>query len=303
MVSNRETTGESPMKSMTGFGRAAVERNGRTCTVEIRSVNHRYCEISFRLPRALQGLEPEGRRLLQESFPRGAISVTVLLDGREDDQGTLVVNSPIAHRYIELLRELKRTQGLTGELDINTIALLPDLFTYDYSEVEQKGLWPLLQAALNQAAERVNLNRGEEGKLLAQEFRKRVGHMEALLGELEGRAPARATGMKERLRARLGCLTAETGVDPGRLAQELAILADRIDYTEECVRLKAHTQQFVDIMNSNGPVGRRLNFVVQEMGREANTIGSKANDPEVSGIVVELKEEIEKLREQVQNVE
>jgi uncharacterized protein (TIGR00255 family) len=290
------------MKSMTGFGRTAVERSGRTCTVEIRSVNHRYCEISFRLPRALQSLEPEGRHLLQEKFPRGAISVTVLLDGRDDDQGNLVVNSQMARRYIDLLRELKRTQGLTGELDINTVALLPDLFSFD-NDVEQKGLWPLLQAALEQAAERVNANRSEEGKLLAQEFKKRIKHMDALLDDLESRGPQRATAMKERLRARLGCLTAETGVDPGRLAQELAILADRIDYTEECVRLKAHIQQFVDIMNSEGPVGRRLNFVVQEMGREANTIGSKANDPAVSAIVIEFKEEIEKLREQVQNVE
>jgi uncharacterized protein (TIGR00255 family) len=291
------------MKSMTGFGRAAVEKGGRTCTAEIRSVNHRYCEISFRLPRALQGLEADGRHLLQEKFPRGAISATVLLDGREDDPGTLVINRSTANRYIELLQELKRSQGLTGELDINTVAQLPDLFTYDRSECEQKGLWPLLRATLEQAAQRVDETRMEEGRLLAQEFTRRIGHLEASMRELEGRAPERSRLMKERLRTRLGSLAVEMGADPGRLAQELAILADRIDYTEECVRLQAHIQQFVDIMGADGPVGRRLNFIVQEMGREANTIGSKANDPTVSGIVVELKEEIEKLREQIQNVE
>ncbi len=291
------------MKSMTGFGRASIERGNHTCTVEIKSVNHRYCEITFRLPRIMQALEPEARRLLQEKLPRGSISVSVLLDGREDDPGTLTLNTPLARRYIDLLRDLKGAQGLAGEVDINTIAQLPDLFTFDHSEMSDKNLWPLLQETLVQAVERVDKNRGEEGKLLAKEFRGRLGHMDKLLGELERRAPDRAKALKERLRNRLAHLAPETGVEPGRLAQELAILADRIDYTEECVRLRAHVHQFLDIMSENDPSGRRLNFIVQEMGREANTIGSKANDHEITGLVVELKEEIERLREQVQNVE
>jgi uncharacterized protein (TIGR00255 family) len=291
------------MKSMTGFGRAVVERDGRTCTVEIRTVNHRYCEISFRLPRSLSALEPEAKRFLQERFPRGSISVSVILDGREEDPGMLIINSSVANRYVELLGELKKMHGLTGDVDINTVALLPDLFTFEQREVDKQEVWPLLEAVLGQAAERVDENRGQEGEHLAREFESRIGRMGELLDRLDGRGPVRAREMKERLKARLDTLTPESEIDPGRLAQELAVLADRIDYTEEYVRLRAHTHQFLEIMRSDGPLGRRLNFLVQEMGREANTIGSKANDPEISGVVINIKEEIEKLREQVQNIE
>lgn len=291
------------MKSMTGFGRATVEVGGKSCTAEIRTVNHRYCEISFRLPRTMQQLEPEARRLLLEKFPRGAISATVSLDGREDDPGTLALNAGVAGRYIELLRELKRVHGLTGDIDLNTIALLPDLWSYQQREVDKSEVWPLLEACLLAVAARVDENRAVEGAHLEREFRQRIGHMGGLLARIEERAPGRAREVKDRLKARLGLLLAEGELDPSRLAQEMAVLADRIDYTEESVRLRAHLGQFIDLVASPGPHGRRLNFLIQEMGREANTIGSKANDPEISVIVIDLKEEIEKLREQVQNVE
>ncbi len=291
------------MKSMTGFGRATVELGGRSCTAEIRTVNHRYCEISLRLPRTMQALEPESRRLLQERFPRGSVSVSVTLDGREDDPGMLIANSAVTRRYIELLREIQSEHGIGGDIDINTIALLPDLFSYQQGEADKSELWPILAAGLEAAAGRADENRGLEGGHLEREFRQRVAHMAKILEQIEARAPLRALEVKERLRARLDLLVAEGGIDPGRLAQEMAVLADRIDFTEETVRLRAHTQQFVDLIASPGPHGRRLNFLIQEMGREANTIGSKANDPDLSALVIELKEEVEKLREQVQNVE
>lgn len=291
------------MKSMTGFGRATVEVGGRSCTAEIRTVNHRYCEISLRLPRSMQQLEPEARRLLQEKFPRGSISATVTLDGREDDPGTLSLNAAVAGRYIELLRELQKTHGLGGHLDLNTVALLPDLWVYEQREADKSEVWPLLEASLVEVAKRVDENRALEGAHLEREFRLRIGHMADGLARIEARAPGRAREVKDRLKARLELLVAEGELDPTRLAQEMAVLADRIDYTEESVRLRTHLGQFLDLMASPGPHGRRLNFLIQEMGREANTIGSKANDPEISVIVIDLKEEIEKLREQVQNVE
>jgi uncharacterized protein (TIGR00255 family) len=291
------------MKSMTGFGRATVEVGGKSCTAEIRTVNHRYCEISFRLPRTMQQLEPEARRLLQEKFPRGSISASVAIEGLEDDPGTLSLNAAVAGRYIELLRELKRTHGLTGDIDLNTVALLPDLWIYQQREVDKSEAWPLLEACLIEVAKRVDENRALEGSHLEREFRLRIGHMAELLAKIEARAPGRAREVKERLKSRLELLLAEGELDQGRLAQEMAVLADRIDYTEESVRLRAHLGQFMGLLASSGPHGRRLNFLIQEMGREANTIGSKANDPEISAIVIDLKDEIEKLREQVQNVE
>lgn len=291
------------MKSMTGFGRARVEQGGHVCNVEIRTVNHRFCDITFRLPRSCAALETDARRLLQEKFPRGSITVSVTLDGREDDQGALVVNQHMARRYVELLKELKAAHGLKGKVDINTLALLPDLFAFEPREFDRQEIWPILEAALDQAAQRVEENRIQEGEHLAREFEARIARMGGFLDQLEGRGPVRAQEMKERLRARLAALAPETEIDPGRLAQELAVLADRVDFTEEFVRLRAHTHQFIGIMREQGPLGRRLNFLVQEMGREANTIGSKANDPDVSAMVIELKEDIEKLREQVQNIE
>jgi uncharacterized protein (TIGR00255 family) len=288
---------------MTGFGRATVEVGGRSCTAEIRTVNHRYCEISLRLPRSMQQLEPAARRLLQEKFPRGSISASVTLDGREDDPGTLTLNSAVVDRYIELLRELKRKHGLAGELSLDTVALLPDIWAYEQREADRSEVWPLLEACLTAVAARVDENRALEGAHIDREFRVRIGHMAAELAKIEARAPGRARELKDRLQARLELLVAEGELDPVRLAQELAVLADRIDYTEESVRLRTHLGQFLDLMAGSGPHGRRLNFLIQEMGREANTIGSKANDPEISAIVIDLKEEIEKLREQVQNVE
>jgi uncharacterized protein (TIGR00255 family) len=291
------------MKSMTGFGRAMVEQDGHRCTVELRTVNHRYFDLSLRLPRSFQVLEPEVRRFLQERIPRGSISGAVSFDGQEEDAGTVVMNSALAGRYVALLREFKAKHGLTGEVDINTIAALPDVFGSEPAEADEQSVWPILQTALTAAVERVEDNRAKEGDHLAREFETRLTKVTAVLAELERRGPDRARTLKERFRNRVTALAPDTELDPGRLAQEIVLLADRIDYTEECVRLRVHCQQFRDMMQDGAPLGRRLNFLVQEMGREANTIGSKANDPEISALVIDIKEEIEKLREQVQNVE
>jgi uncharacterized protein (TIGR00255 family) len=291
------------MKSMTGFGRATVEEGGHRCTVELRTVNHRYFDLAMRLPRSLSALEPEVRRFLQERFPRGSVSGSVIIDGREDDAGTVVLNSALAGRYVDLLRELQARHHLAGDIDINTVAALPDLFSLEPGAADDDAMWPIVQRTLGEASERVDLNRSREGEHLAREFETRITSVEALLLDLERRGPDRARVLKERFRARIQALSPDSEVDPNRLAQEIVLLADRLDYTEECVRLRSHCQQFREMMASGGPLGRRLNFVVQEMGRESNTIGSKANDPQLSVIVIELKEEIEKLREQVQNVE
>ena len=291
------------MKSMTGFGRATVEEDSHRCTVELRTVNHRYFDLSMRLPRSLSALEPEVRRFLQERFPRGSVSGSVIIDGREDDAGTVVLNMALAGRYVDLLRDLKARHHLTGDLDINTVAALPDLFSLEPGAADEDAMWPIVHRALDAACDRVDSNRSREGEHLAREFEERIGKVEAQLLDLERRGPDRARVLKDRFRARIHALAPDSEVDPSRLAQEIVLLADRLDYTEECVRLRSHCQQFKEMMASGGPLGRRLNFVVQEMGRESNTIGSKANDPQLSVIVIELKEEIEKLREQVQNVE
>ncbi len=291
------------MKSMTGFGQGMVDRDDHVCTVEIRTVNHRFCEISLRLPRQLQRLEAAIRRRLTDSFGRGSISVTISVDGQEDDLGVPVLNKAVAERYVKLLTDLKDRHGLAGQVDLNTLAGLPDFFTWERNLLNPKKMAPLINDAMDQAIEQVQRERIREGKALAKECRRRITRIKSLLKRVERRAPVRAQEMKERYEARIDSLSSRADLDPHRLSQELATLADRLDFTEECVRLITHVDQFLEIMESDGLLGRRMNFLLQEMGRETNTIGSKASDPNISMIVVDIKDETEKLREQVQNLE
>jgi len=291
------------MKSMTGFGQGSVERDDHLCTVEIRTVNHRFCEISLRLPRQLQRLEASIRRQLSDSFGRGSISVTISVDGQEDDLGVPMLNKAVAERYVKLLKDLQKRHGLAGQIDLNTVAALPEFFTWERNVLNPKKMAPLVSDAMEQAIQQVQRERSREGKALAKECRQRISHIKRLLKRIERRAPVRAEEMKKRYVARIENLASRADLDPHRLSQELATLADRLDFTEECVRLITHAEQFIELLGKDGLLGRRLNFLLQEMGRETNTIGSKASDPTISMIVVDIKDEIEKLREQVQNLE
>lgn len=291
------------MKSMTGFGRAVVEQSEHTCTVEIRTVNHRFCEISLKLPRQLQRLEAAVRRQLSDAFARGSISVTISIDGAEEDLGVPSLNGAVARRYLELLAEIQKRHRLGGTIDVNTVAVLPEFFTWERSTLSTKTMAPLVSETVGRAIVQVDRERRREGKALARECRQRVTRIRTLLRQVERRAPARARDMKARFVARIRDLAGAAEIDRHRLSQELATLADRLDFTEESVRLATHAEQFLVLLREQVPLGRRLNFLLQEMGREANTIGSKASDPRISGLVLEVKEEIEKLREQVQNLE
>ena len=290
------------MKSMTGFARAVVENGGHSCTVEIRTVNHRFCEISLRLPRQLQEHEATFRKPIADALARGSISVAVSVDGHDEDLGIPVINAEVSEGYLKALRAFQKKHRLSGEVAISDIATLPELFTWQRAAAGTKKLVPLVKKALAKAVDQVDRDRQREGAALARECKKRIVRIQGFLKKAEKRGPVRTLAMKTRYQERIASLS-DSGVDPGRLAQELAILADRLDFTEECVRLSVHTEQFLSLMQEGEPLGRRLNFLLQEMGRESNTIGSKANDPDISALVVEMKEEIEKLREQVQNVE
>ncbi|MGD8395544.1 MAG: YicC/YloC family endoribonuclease [Candidatus Eiseniibacteriota bacterium] len=292
------------MKSMTAFGQAVVETEQHACTVEIRTVNHRYCEVSIKMPRQLQRLEASIRKQVTDLLPRGSISLTITIDGQEEDLGVPTINPKVASTYLQALRRFQSRQRVAGELDINTLAALPEFFSWQRNVLSPRKVAPLVSDAVGRALEQVERERLREGKALARECRRRVARIKSLLRRIERRAPVRAKEIRERYVGRIESLAQKNDVDPNRLAQELAILADRLDFTEECVRLATHVDQFNDLVEGgDGPVGRRLNFLLQEMGRETNTIGSKAGDPEISMIVVDIKDETEKLREQVQNVE
>jgi uncharacterized protein (TIGR00255 family) len=287
---------------MTGFGRSEIEHEGVLLVTEIRSVNHRYCEISIKLPRWLVHLEPRVRTLVQTKMLRGKVGVVVTWNG-ENSGGALGLDTNVADRYFRLMGELKKRYNLPGEIDLGTLASFPDLLTPEKVAAEDEESWKLIEKSVSEALDDVLSMKDSEGKTLAVDLNERVRCLLKHLDVIEKRAPVRVSEAREKLRSRLSGLLESGEIPEERLALEAVIFADKLDCTEECVRLRAHIMQFTTLLDAPELVGRKLNFLLQEMNREANTIGSKAADVEIVNKVVEIKDEIEKLREQVQNVE
>ena len=288
--------------SMTGFGKAEASDGKNRAMVEIRTVNSRYSDLSIRLPQALSNLELRVKGVVQESISRGRIEVTISYEGANAGIGVPVLNLDVARGYLDGLSRLNEAFGLKEAVDPRIVAPLPEVFRYVQDDIDLNSTWPLIQEATKSALDQCNRMRRTEGDHLRRDFEKRIENLERLTKKVEGLAPARVKAGRDRIRERISQVLTEE-LDEGRLAAEVAILADRMDITEECVRFHCHDEQFLNLLEREEPVGRRLNFLLQEMGREANTIGSKANEAAISHLVVELKEEIERLREQVQNVE
>ncbi len=291
------------IRSMTGYGSAELERSGQRLTGEVRSVNHRFCEVSLRGPKVALAFEDQIRQLIQDRFSRGKFNLTITWVGAGDQGEVLKLNEPVAQRYVDLMSHLKERFALAGEIDIRTLASLPDLFTWEHTAMSDEESWSLVKDVVERSCDSMNLMKDREGAALSRDFDKRLTVIREQLEKVSVRAPLRPQEAKERLVARIKPLLDDVAMDPIRIAQEVALLADRLDCTEECVRLAAHLDQFRHLMDGNEYAGRKLNFLLQEMNRETNTIGSKANDVEIGHSVIIMKEEIERVREQVQNVE
>jgi uncharacterized protein (TIGR00255 family) len=291
------------IRSMTGYGAAEQATDAGRLSAEIRSVNHRYCEISLRLPRSITGLEGPVRTLLGERIARGKVSLHVSWEGYEEEGGRLRVNHDVARQYLGALIELKSKYDLAGEATIQSVAGLPDVFRWERAAVDQERLWVVVRQVVEAAVDAMTTMKRREGEALEREFELRLQRIDAFVAVAEKRAPLRPAEAKEKMLARLRPLLDGVDVDPVRLAQEVAFLAEKLDCTEECVRLRAHLDQFRRLFRDPELAGRKLNFLLQEMNREVNTLGSKGNDPALAEVVIELKDEVEKLREQVQNVE
>ena len=291
------------IRSMTGYGSAELERSGQRLTAEVRSVNHRFCEVSLRGPKVALAFEDQIRQLIQERFSRGKFNLTITWVGAGEQGEVLKLNEPVAQRYVDLMSRLKERFALAGEIDIRTVASLPDLFTWEHTAMSDEESWSLVKDVVERSCDSMNLMKDREGAALARDFDKRLTVIREELDKVSVRAPLRPQEAKERMVARIKPLLDDIEMDPIRIAQEVALLADRLDCTEECVRLAAHLDQFRHLIENNEFAGRKLNFLLQEMNREANTIGSKANDVEIGHAVIIMKEEIERTREQVQNVE
>ncbi len=288
--------------SMTGFGRWETRVSGHTVIIEIRTVNHRFFEASMRLPRLLTPFEQEARDLMQASLVRGRVSLTVEFD-RESGEGTLMPDEQKVAGYVQLARKIQKNHKVEGKLDINTLMRFPDVLCRRTAEPSVDKAWPVVEKGINRALKGVLQMRRREGRALAVDLKKRLTAIRSSISHVEKRMPRRVEEGRKELRSRIDKVLAGAMIDENRIANEIAILADRLDTTEEIVRARSHVDQFLRIIQEGGAAGRKLNFLLQELQREVNTIGSKANDSSVAREVVSMKEEVEKLREQVQNIE
>ena len=272
--------------------------------VEVRSVNHRYCEIMVRLPKPLSGLEMELKEQVKRTCERGRIELTVTVNGGSSGFNKVVqLDRVMATRYVEGLRELQRELKLSGTVDVNVVAGFRDLFAASEDATLFKDVPKVVEGLAKRALTDLEKMRRKEGAALQKDLLQRIQAVEERLHTVHQRIPVALQASADRLKARVAKLLEGERVNDDRVAQEVAMLAERSDVTEELTRLQSHVAQFRSALKSKDPVGKRLDFLLQEMGREVNTIGSKANDAEISSQVVELKSALEKIREQVQNIE
>ncbi|GFO60178.1 hypothetical protein GMST_25030 [Geomonas silvestris] len=291
------------IKSMTGYGKGEAAYAGGRIVVELRCVNHRYGEISVKLPRVLMPFENEIKKRVAEKLNRGKIDVFIQLESAAQ-AGVPTANLPLARGYHRALTSIREALGLEEEVDLALIASQRDVITVSAeAEAAIEEIPAELVEALEAGLARVDQMRSFEGESLRADFRKRRETLAELIARVEKRAPSVVAEYAAKLKERIQALTQESGLPEDRVALEVALLADKCDITEELVRLESHLRQFDETLERSEPVGRKLDFLLQEINREVNTIGSKANDAEIAACVVELKGELEKIREQVQNVE
>ncbi|MDH4155680.1 MAG: YicC family protein [candidate division Zixibacteria bacterium] len=291
------------MKSMTGFGKAELRAPVGKFSVEISSVNNRFLEISARLPRQFFALEARLRTLISAHIERGKIYLYVGYEESNDSAAKFAINRPAARAYHKQLMQLKKELGLSGGVEIHDLMLLPEFANPDKETIDDKLIWPPLEKATRKALNELISMRRKEGAALARDMRQRMKVINGYIKVIVDHSSDFVDSYREKLAARIQDLLQSPAPDSVRLEEEIVMVAERIDISEECIRLKSHVGQFTQTLAIPDPVGKKLNFILQEMNREANTIASKCSDIRISSAVISLKEEIEKLREQVQNVE
>lgn len=290
------------IRSMTGFGRATYEVDGRTYTVEIKSVNHKYNDINIRLPRFLNSIEDELRKQIQNSISRGKIDVFINFDNYSDKGYNIKINRNLAKEYLTELKSLADETGVPFELSVIDVSKLPDILKME-EDGDEELIAGELKVALSEALKNFVDMRTKEGEKLAEDMKKRVDWIEAKVSEISKFSSTLVEEYIEKLETRVKELMKTDVVDETRLAQEIVIYSDKCSIEEELTRLKSHILQFNDLLKGSSPIGKKFDFLVQEMNREVNTIGSKANCLEITNRVIDIKTEIENIREQIQNIE
>ena len=292
------------IQSMTGYGRGESLRDGISAVVELRSVNSRFFELSTRLPRSLSLRETEIKEIVRTKVARGKVSLTVTLQSEANGKLPLRVNTAAAKTYFRLLTQLRKSLKLKEKVKLEHLLRFSELFEGSENEDEASAEWAAFEEALQLAAAEIQTMRAKEGEEISKDMIARVEHIQRRLESIESVSKQRIPEEQSRLHERVAQLLQDKSViDSQRLELEIALLADKLDVTEECVRFRSHNKFFLEALRNDEAAGRKLNFLIQEMNREANTIGSKSNDTGIAHEVVAIKEDLEKIREQLQNIE
>lgn len=291
------------VKSMTGYGRKKAENDQREVTVEIKSVNHRYLDLNIKVPRIYSFLEEAVKSTVSSRVSRGKVDVFVSVFTKDGKDVKVTPNLELIREYVEALRQVRDTFGLADDISTMGVAQMPDALSIDKEEPDNEAVQQQVLEVVGQALEEYDAMRRAEGARLCQDIVQRAGRIGQLVDHVEQRSPQTVEEYRKRISARMQELLGDTEIAEQRILAEAALFADKVSVTEEIVRLRSHLAQLNTMLSADTAVGRKLDFLVQEMNREANTIGSKANDYELAQTVVEIKAEIEKIREQIQNIE
>ena len=291
------------IKSMTGYGRAREVRNKRDITVEVRSVNNRYLDCTVKMPRMYAFAEDAVKQCVQKAISRGKVDVFITVDASAADVAKVTVNRELAAQYAAALAELSEVCGTESKVTPEQLSRFPDVLTVTKEDEDLETVSADLCAVAEQALEAYNAMRAVEGRKLAEDIGNRLTYIEDYTAQVEKRSPETVAEYRAKLTARMEEVLQSTTIDPQRILQEAAIYADKVAVDEETVRLRSHVAQLRTMLESDEPMGRKMDFLIQEVNRESNTIGSKCCDVAIAQVVVGLKAEVEKMREQVQNVE
>ena len=291
------------VRSMTGFGRAQASVEGFNITVEIRSVNHRYFEFYAKLPRTYSFLEDKVKALLSTGISRGKVECSIQLEATADESVVVSVNEPLAKGYVDAIKEISEKFSLADDLTALSVARFSDVLSISKAPVDEDELWAKVSPVVSEALQGFVTMRETEGKKLCEDVLSRADTIIENVSYIESRSPETVKLYSEKLLERMKNVLGDTQIDEARILTEAAIYSDKIAVAEETVRLRSHIEQLHEMLNSNEAVGRKLDFLVQEINREANTIGSKAQDVDIARRVIDIKAEVEKIREQIQNIE
>ena len=291
------------IKSMTGFGRAVAETDGYVITVEIKSVNHRYFEFSSRIPRQYGFLDDKLKSYINSRVSRGKVECYVSIDALNTEAAQVVVNNTLASAYVSALKELSKNYDLKEDFGASTVARFQDVLVVKKADEDEEKIWSYVKSVTDTALDKFIAMRTVEGEKMKNDISSRADYILSCVEYIEKRSPETVKEYNDKLVERVHDLIGDVSLDEGRVIQEVAIYADKVAVAEETVRLRSHLDQLKAFINADEPVGRKMDFLVQEINRETNTIGSKANDVDIARKVVDIKAEFEKIREQIQNIE